>query len=34
MKLPDLIENGEIHATQDIKERAKRLVDEVGLGKR
>jgi elongation factor 2 len=28
--LPELIENGDISATQDAKERAKRLVDEFG----
>lgn len=31
--LPNLIENGEISATQDAKERAKRLVDEFGWEK-
>lgn len=31
--LPDLIENNEISATQDPKERAKRLVDEFGWEK-
>lgn len=32
-KLPDLIESGEISATQDLKERSKRLVDEFGWEK-